>query len=126
MDSTSTRYCVYTIQLYFEREFYVLLFRNDALGHRRYRLVTHLELYHCRQITWPTKFRLPTLRTLIVEEATDSLILRLVNVVALRSLTVCNAASMSPGEFAAIGDLGPDIEELVLGEAVFFCFSHLE
>ena len=33
----------------------------------------------------------------------------------LRSLTVCNAASMSPGEFAAIGDLGPDLEELVLG-----------
>lgn len=90
--------------------------------------MTHLELYHCRQFTWPTKFRLPTLRTLIVEEATDSLILRLEDVEALRTLIVCNAASMSPGEFAAIGDLGADIEELVLGEAAFFlfCFFHFE
>jgi hypothetical protein len=79
--------------------------------------VTHLELYHCRQITWPAKFRqwTRTLRTLVVEEATDSLILRLANVATLRSLTVCNAASMSPGEFAAIGDLGPNLEELVMG-----------
>jgi hypothetical protein len=79
--------------------------------------VTHLELYHCRQITWPSKFRrwTQTLRSLVVEEATDSLVLRLADVPTLRSLTVCNAASMSLGEFAALGELGPELEELVIG-----------
>jgi hypothetical protein len=55
------------------------------------------------------------LRSLVVEEATDSLVLRLADVPTLRSLTVCNAASMSLGEFAALGELGPELEELVIG-----------
>lgn len=86
--------------------------RNVALPQ-----VTHLELYHCRQVTWPNTFRQWTraLRSLVVEEATDALIVRLRNCQTLRSLHVCNAASMSAGEFAALGDLGPDLEELVLG-----------
>jgi hypothetical protein len=43
-------------------------------------------------------------------------VLRLKGVETLRSLTVCSAATMTPGEFAGLGELGPDLEELVIGE----------
>ena len=42
-------------------------------------------------------------------------VLRLKGVETLRSLTVCSAAAMTPGEFAGLGELGPDLEELVVG-----------
>lgn len=76
----------------------------------------HIELYNCNQMTWPSKFTLWTksLRSIVLEEVTDSVIVRLKGLKTLTSLTICNAAGLAPGEFAAIGDL-TSLCELVIG-----------